>query len=58
MKRDIRKPAPFLVFSYQIDNVNHKLNIDIPDGQVSRNLGFKEEGKGIVIYSIQDNNIP
>ena len=43
---------------YQIDNINHKLNIDIPDGQVSRNLGFSEEGKGIVIYSIQDNSIP
>lgn len=43
---------------YQIDNINHKLNIDIPDGQVSRNLGFREEGKGIVIYSIQDNSIP
>ncbi len=34
------------------------LNLDIPDGQVSRNLGFREEGKGIVIYSIQDKNIP
>ncbi|MBR1476581.1 MAG: hypothetical protein IJ608_01285 [Lachnospiraceae bacterium] len=38
---------------YQVDNVNNKFNVDVPDNQISVNLGFRQTEDGTIIYTLQ-----